>query len=330
MIEGRSYGWWLARRPFSIGDVTWPFEISVIPVTFLITVLSGIAFVWWGVRRQRAGKTTLLAFSLFRISSFRNGNIAALIVSLGEFGIILSLPPWLQNVLGYDALQTGFVLLALAMGAFVASGVAGALGNRVSPVTIVRAGLLLEIVGVTGLGVVISAQASWLSVVPFLFVYGLGVGLATAQLTGVVLKDVPVDKSGQGSGTSSTARQIGSALGIAVLGTILFTSAGASLDTRLVDLLDVPPAVRAQIVDAVVDSAGSAIPALEQRSPTVADAARQAFSDGTRYSAFAAAGFLALGFLATLRLSGRVPEEQQTDAAGRAAAAASASPVSEA
>ena len=46
-----------------------------------------------------------------------------MIVSLGEFGIILSLPLWLQNVLGYDALQTGFVLLALAVGSFVASRV---------------------------------------------------------------------------------------------------------------------------------------------------------------------------------------------------------------
>lgn len=330
LIEGRSYGWWLARRPFSFGDYTWPFDLSLIPVAFLITVLSGIAFVWWGIRRQNAGKTTLLAFSLFRIPSFRNGNIAALIVSLGEFGIILSLPLWLQNVLGYDALQTGFVLLALATGAFVASGVAGAFGHRVTPVTIVRVGLLLEIIGVTGLGIMISAQATWLSVVPFLFVYGLGVGLATAQLTGVVLRDVPVEQSGQGSGTSSTARQIGSALGIAILGTILFTSAGASLDTRLADMPAVPAAVRSQVVDAVVDSAGSAIPALEQRSPAVAEAARDAFSDGTRYAAFAAAGFLALGFLATLRLTGRMHREDETTDADRPAIeTASVPPIAE-
>ena len=55
-----------------------------------------------------------------------------------------------------------------------------------------------------------------------LIVYGVGVGFATAQLTGVVLADVPVERSGQGSGTQSTARQVGSALGIAVLGTVLF------------------------------------------------------------------------------------------------------------
>ncbi|MHC5797826.1 MFS transporter [Lacisediminihabitans sp. FW035] len=309
LIEGRTYGWWLVNKPLTIGDWTWPFNLSIIPLTFAMTILAGAAFVLWGLHRQRVGKTTLLAFSLFTIPSFRNGNIAALIVSLGEFGIILSLPLWLQNVLGYDALQTGFVLLALAIGSFVASGFAGAFGNRVSPVTIVRVGLVAEIIGVAGLGFVISASATWLVIVPFLFVYGFGVGLATAQLTGVVLKDVPVEASGQGSGTSSTARQIGSALGIAILGTILFTSAGNALDARLSDL---PAAERTQVVNAVVDSAGAAIPGLEKQSAAIAQDARIAFSDATRFAAFSAAGFLVLGFLATLRLSGvsRNREEQ--------------------
>lgn len=317
LIEGRTYGWWLVNKPLKVGDWTWPFELSIIPLAFAVTIVAGTAFVLWGLYRQRAGKTTLLPFSLFRIASFRNGNIAAMIVSLGEFGIILSLPLWLQNVLGYDALQTGFVLLALAIGSFAASGFAGAFGNRVSPVTIVRVGLVAEIIGVAGLGSMISVTATWLVIVPFLFVYGFGVGLATAQLTGVVLKDVPVEASGQGSGTSSTSRQIGSALGIAILGTILFTSAGTALDARLSDL---PDAQRTQTVTAVVDSAGAAIPGLEKQGAAVAEDARIAFSDATRFAAFSAAGFLVLGFLATLRLSG-VSRDREEELAAHAASA---------
>lgn len=316
LIEGRTYGWWLVNAPLKVGDWSWPFDLSIIPITFAVTIVAGTAFVLWGLYRQRVGKTTLLAFSLFNIASFRNGNIAAMIVSLGEFGIILSLPLWLQNVLGYDALQTGFVLLALAIGSFVASGFAGAFGNRVSPVTIVRVGLVAEIIGVAGLGSVISPSATWLVIVPFLFVYGFGVGLATAQLTGVVLKDVPVEASGQGSGTSSTARQIGSALGIAILGTILFTTAGTALDSRLSEL---PDAQRTQIVNAVVDSAGAAIPGLEKQSAAIAQDARIAFSDATRFAAFSAAGFLVLGFLATLRLSGVSRNREEELAAAGAA-----------
>ena len=116
------------------------------------------------------------------------------------------------------------------------------------------------------------------------------------------LQDVPVAASGQASGTQSTARQVGSALGIAVLGTVLFTSLGSALDSRL-DSAGLPPEARDGIVSAVVDSAGSAIPGLDAQSPEVADAAREAFSDATRYAAYTAAGFLALGLLATLRLT---------------------------
>jgi EmrB/QacA subfamily drug resistance transporter len=310
LIEGRTYGWWLVNSRLTIGDWRWPFDLSPIPIAFAITVVAGVLFVAWGLRRQRRGETTLVPFSLFRIASFRNGNIAAMIVSLGEFGIILSLPLWLQNVLGYTALQTGFVLLALAIGSFVASGFAGAFGNRISPVVIVRVGIAAEIVGVAGIGAVISPTTTWLALVPFLFVYGFGVGLATAQLTGVVLKDVPVAASGQGSGTSSTSRQIGSALGIAILGTVLFTSAGTALDLQLKDD-GVPTTARSQIVDAVVDSAGAAIPALAKQDPDAGSAAKTAFSDATRYAAYSAAGFLVLGLLATLRLDGRRGDESE-------------------
>ena len=141
---------------------------------------------------------------------------------------------------------------------------------------------------------------------PCLFVYGFGVGLATAQLTGVVLVDVPVQRSGEGSGLQSTARQIGSALGIAILGTVLFTTAAVSLDSGLDDL-GVPEAARTGIVNAVVDSAGGAIPALatDPRTAAAAPVAQQAFSDATRYAAFTAAGFLVLGLLATLSLGDR-------------------------
>ena len=305
LIEGRTYGWWLSDTP----PDWWTWEISPIPFVFVVALVALVAFIAWGVHRERQGKTTMLAFGLLRIPSFRNGNIAALIVSLGEFGIILSLPLWLQSVLGYDALQTGFVILALAIGSFVASGFVGGLGNKVSPVTVVRIGIAAEIAGVLIVAFGISPTAQWWNIVPGLFVYGFGVGMATAQLTSVVLKDVPLDQSGQGSGTQSTARQIGSALGIAILGTILFSSLGAGLQSRLEERPEIPASVVTQIVDAVVDSSGTAIPAIEKQSPDAADDARAAFSDATRYSALAAAGFLALGFVASLRLHAARPTD---------------------
>lgn len=303
LIEGRNYGWWTTDGPLELAAVTWPWGLSPVPIALAIAVLGLIAFIAWGLRRRRLGRSTLLSFDLFRIPSFRNGNIAATIVSLGEFGVILALPLWLQFVLGFDALQTGFVLLALAIGSFVASGVAGAASGKIAPVWVVRAGLIAEIIGIGGLGFVITPDANWVLLLPFLFVYGLGVGLATAQLTGVVLADVPVAEGGQASGTQSTARQVGAALGIAVLGTILFTSTSAALTASLDDQ-GVPAAQRDQVVSSVVDSAGGAIAGLRADPTTaqIADAAAQAFSDGTRYATWAAAGFLVIGLAATASL----------------------------
>ncbi len=310
LIEGRTYGWWLADKVPNIGSWKWPFDLSPIPAIFLIALLGLIGFIAWGVTRERAGKNTMLAFGLFRIASFRNGNIVAMIVSLGEYGIILSLPLWLQNVLGYSALQTGFVILTLALGSFFASGLAGTYANKISPVWIVRFGIVAEITGIVIVGLMISPTTQWWQIAIGLFIYGFGIGLATAQLTGVILVDVPVEKSGQGSGTQSTSRQIGSALGIAILGTILFASVGASLQARIADS-PLPDATKTQIVDAVVNSAGNAIPGLKERDAAIYLDAQQAFSDGTRYSAFAAAGFLAFGLLATIRLDSRMPEHEE-------------------
>ncbi|MSZ38899.1 MAG: DHA2 family efflux MFS transporter permease subunit [Actinobacteria bacterium] len=303
LIEGRNFGWWNINKAFEIGDWTWPLDISVVPIAFMVTALTVSMYIVHGLRRQKAGKSTLIAFGLFSIPSFRNGNLVAMIVSMGEFGIILALPLWLQFVLGYSAFESGLVILALAVGSFVASGVAAGLGSRLKPTWIIRIGLILEMIGVAGIGLMISPEATGWSIVPFLFVYGMGVGFATAQLTGVVLQDVPVAASGQGSGTSSTSRQIGSALGIAVIGTVLFSTAQFSLESSLADR-NVPDAMSAPIVAAVIDSAGGAISGLEANPATAdfASDAKDAMSTGTASAAYLAAGFLAVALVASFSL----------------------------
>src|SRR6185312_12469743 len=218
-------------------------------------------------------------------------------------GLLFALPLWFQNVLGYSAFQAGLALLPLAVGSFMASGLAGALSGRWTPVSAVRTGIALEIVGIAGIGLLIRPDSTWWVTSPLLLIYGMGVGLATAQLTGVVLVDVPVEQSGQGSGTQSTSRKIGSALGIAILGTVLFAGLGTLLSDRLTDM-GMPAQANAAIVAAVTDSAGTAIPALDQQpgGAPVKAAAEEAFTTATRYTAFTAAGFLVVGLLFSRRL----------------------------
>ena len=314
LIEGRVYGWWSVneKNTFSLGGFSWPSEgLSVIPVALTLAVVAGVLFVLWEIRRQRKDLGVLLDLNLFRIASFRNGSLAALIISMGEFGLIFAIPLWLQNVMGMTPIGAGLVLLFLAGGAFVASGIGGALSGKLPPARAVQIGVLLEIVGIVGFGLVASTETGWVAIAPFLLVYGVGVGLATAQLTGVIMVDVPMEKTGQGSGSQSTVRQIGSALGIAVIGTMLFAGTGTSLENRLDDL-GVASSIQAGVVDAVVDSAGAAIPQISdsllrmQVDQTTADAVQsasgEAFTDGARIAAYFAAGFLVLGFFSSFRL----------------------------
>ena len=316
LIEGRVYGWWeQTSTQFQLGDFVWPTDgISVIPVSLGISLVAFVVFYFWERARDKAHKNVLLDLSLFHISSFRNGSIAALIISMGEFGVLFAIPLWLQNVLGMSPIDSGLVLLWLAGGSFFASGLAGGLSGKLPAALVVRIGVLLEVLAVAGIALFANVETGWVSIAPSLFVYGLGIGLATAQLTGVIMVDVPFEKSGQGSGTQSTARQVGSALGIAVLGTMLFTGTQASIESKLADL-NVKDDQATQISQLVVDTAGSAIPALkdglvsQQVPASVADdivtAAGAGFTEGTKAAAWAAGAFLGLGFLSTFRLGKR-------------------------
>ena len=321
LIEGRVYGWWQVEPDsgFQLGSFVWPETgISVIPVALAISLVSTVMFVLWERRRERQGKNVLLDLGLFGITSFRNGSIAALIISMGEFGILFAIPLWLQNVVGLSAISSGLVLLWLAGGAFAASAVGGALSGKLPPARAVQLGVLLELVGVAGVALFTSQESGWVPLAPFLFIYGIGIGLATAQLTGVIMVDVPMEKNGQGSGSQSTVRQVGSALGIAVLGTLLFTGTQTSLEGRLSEY-NLTSEQTQGVVEAVVDSAGSAIPQLgeglvaqgvpEATSQEIQVAAGDAFTDGAIFAAWAATGFLLLGFVSTFKLGSiRKPE----------------------
>jgi EmrB/QacA subfamily drug resistance transporter len=325
LIEGRVYGWWeVTKNHFALGDFKWATSgISVIPVSLAISVVAFASFILWERARDKAHKNVLLDLGLFKIRSFRNGSIAALIISMGEFGILFAIPLWLQNVQGLSPIDSGLVLLWLAGGSFVASGIAGGLSGKIRPVVAVRAGVILETLAVAGIAIFATPSATWATFAPFLFIYGLGIGLATAQLTGVIMVDVPMEKTGQGSGTQSTARQVGSALGIAVLGTLLFGITTSSVDANLTKIptpptgwnIPVNPAKpmgpTVTVTDAVVDSAGGVIPHLAPLGTKVQAAAADGFTSGVSGSAWAAAGFLALGAISTLGLGSAAERKEK-------------------
>lgn len=305
LIEGYSYGWTAPSRPFEILGWRWPLaSVSVIPVTFALGIMALAAFVVVEIRRKRRGAFYLFDFGLWRYRSFGLGNLAGTIVSLGEFGLLFVLPLFLQGVLGLTAFDTGLVLLPLAIGAFFAAPMAARLSRRHGPRRVVSLGMGLEAIGIVATGALLSRNLDVLWLVPPLFVYGLGVGAATAQLTSVVLGDVPVEVSGLASGTNSMLRQVGSALGIAILGTVLFTSLGTGTRDRLAGIPGLPPQQAAGIARSIDASAGQALVAYraEPALQTVVRPIEDAFVTAARLSAIAGSTFVAIGLLLSLFL----------------------------
>lgn len=303
LIEGQRYGWITPTADFTVGGWVWPLSsVSVVLVAGLLGIAMLIALVVVDAKRTAAGKIVIVDLRLFRIRTFGSGNAVALIVSLGEFGLLFAIPLFLQATRGYDALQTGVILLALAVGSFVASGMGAPLSQRMGPVRVLQLGMVLEAVGIFGLGFVLSTQITGWGMAPWLFLYGMGVGFATAQLTGVILSEVPISESGQASAMQSTSRQVGAAIGTAIIGTTLLIGLGNTA-TQLTDR-GVPAEQAQQVSDAVANSAGQAIPALAQQpnGDVLVEAADAGFAHAIKLVAFVAGGFVVLGLLASLTL----------------------------
>lgn len=305
LIEGVHYGWWSASSPFDLVGVSWPHGwISIVPVVSIAAAVSLGSFVWVERRRSRRDQVVLVDLRLFGIRSFGVGNVAALVVALGEFGLLFVLPLFLQGVLGYSALRTGVVLLPLALATFVAGGMTPQLSKRVTARGVARLGLLLEVIAIFGLGVVLSSTIGAWGLAPWLFLYGLGVGFATAQLTGVILADVPVSSSGQASGIQSTSRQVGSAIGIAILGTIFVVEIGRRTMSAVSAIPGMTRESAGQIASEMRATGGATLRSLARlpHGHAIVSATSDAVVGAARDVAFTASAFIVVGLIATALL----------------------------
>ncbi|MCZ2095401.1 MAG: MFS transporter [Chloroflexota bacterium] len=225
IIEGQTYGWWKPTEDFSVLGVAWPFEsFSIVPFSIIGGLILLAIFTWYERRLERAGVEPIFEFSLLRFRSYRFGMIIGMIVNLGEIGVLFAVSLFLQGTKGLSAFDTGLALLPLAGAAFFAAPFAGSFSSRLGPKWIVTAGMVIEAIALLILSQIIDVDVRVTSVAAVLGLYGLGLGLAIAQLTNLVLFDIPAPKAGIASGGNSTIRQVGSALGIAIIGTVLTTT----------------------------------------------------------------------------------------------------------
>ncbi len=234
IIEGQAYGWWKPDAPFKVLGWQWPSDdISIVPVSIALGIVLLAIFAWYELRLERRGREPLFEFGLLQFRSYKYGMITGLIVNLGEIGVLFAASLYLQGTKGLTAFETGQHLLPLAIMAFIGAPLAGAFSARIGPKWIVTTGMVIEVIALLMLGGIVDPGTSSTMIALILGLYGLGLGLAIAQLTSLVLYDIPGPKAGIASGGNSTIRQVGAALGIAIIGTVLTTTTENVMQDRL-------------------------------------------------------------------------------------------------
>ncbi len=182
------------------------------------------AFIWW----ENRSPAPLLPLRLFRDRSFTVANVVGLTFSFGIFGAIFILIQYLQVVQGYTPLQAGVATMPWTIAPMFVAPLAGFIAPRVGTRILIVIGLALEAIALAWLGLTMTATTPYLEMLPAFAIAGIGMGLVFAPLSTAVLATMKQDDHAKASGTNSTLREIGVALGIAVL-TAVFVGAGGSL-----------------------------------------------------------------------------------------------------
>jgi EmrB/QacA subfamily drug resistance transporter len=193
--------------------------------TVSMLVISAIAFVLFFVVESRISYA-MLDLSLLRNRSFAGILTASLLLNFAAFSSFTYTSIWLQSVLGLSPIEAGLTGLPLSVASFTVSAVIGRFLHSRAPGPIIGTGMLLIGAGAVLTGVLIDWHPSWPALIPGFIVIGIGVGLATPTLGSSAMAAAPVERGGMAAGTVNTVRQLGFAIGIAVLGT-LFASRAA-------------------------------------------------------------------------------------------------------
>ena len=237
LVESQKFEWGpiTSLGAFSLGTTRWS-VISVYSLLVYAALLLAV-FVWWEARAAQP----LLPLTLFEDRNFSAASLVGSIIGF-PFAMFIVLSIFLQSVLGMSAIQTGFTLIPSSLGIMVAGPIAGRLSDRINGKYTLLAGLLVATLGValTASGLTLSDN-SWQLVIP-LAVMGIGMGFVFAPLTTLAMRDIQPALAGAASGVLFTARQVGQALGSAVIGSVLANRVAGELPEQAVRFAPQVPA----------------------------------------------------------------------------------------
>ncbi len=239
-----------------------------------------VAFIVVELRRE----DPMLDLSLFTGRRFVGVMLVAFALSLTAFSYLAYSSIWLQSVLDLSPVDSGLVFLPLSLASFTVSAAIGRKLHGTDPRWIIGGGMLL--IGVGGIAQAqLGAGSRWPALLAGLLLVGIGVGLVGPTMTAAVMSAVPPRRSGMAAGAMNTARQLGFAFGIAVLGTVLQSRIAHSLGSARPGSAKLAAAISGGQAQSVLHTATPA-----DRAP-LTHAVHAAFADGLN-TIFLVAGLL--------------------------------------
>ncbi|MFF5369063.1 MFS transporter [Streptomyces sp. NPDC013187] len=201
----------------------------------LTGLFAGTALLTGFILYSTRAKNPMLPMRLFRSRAFAGINAASLLMFLGMFGSIFLLSQYMQGVLGYSPTEAGLRMLPWTGMPMLIAPIAGILADRVGGRPVVATGLFLQALGLGYMAVVATTYASYVAQLPALIISGVGMALFFAPASHLVMSSVRPSEQGIASGANNALREVGGALGIAVMASIFAAQGGYETGQTFVD-----------------------------------------------------------------------------------------------
>lgn len=213
------------------------------------------AFVVWQRRRESRDLDPLVHLDLLHVPPLRSGLMGLFSQNLILMGVFFVVPLYLQLVIGLDALETGIRMLPISITMFICSAAGSRLSTRFSVRTIVRVGLVIVVLAIVLLLATIEPLMRDAGFAVSMAVLGVGMGLLASQLGNVVQSSVDASGRGEAGGLQYTGQQLGSSLGVALIGAIVLVG----LTSVFVDRVTEDERIDDQATSQVTVAAGNGV-----------------------------------------------------------------------
>jgi MFS family permease len=253
VLLAQTYGFFLAKQPFVIGSIEIaPLGLSITPVLIGIGFLLILLLLAWERRKEESGGDGLFKPSIFDTPGIIPG-FATRFLQVGMSAAFLYIVPlMLQLSFEFTAMQTGLALMPFSISMLIFAIIGARLSSRFFANRIIQVGFILAAAGLGAVGASIQPGATPSDLV-LGAVFGMGVGLIASQILNLILSSVKPEDTAETAGLSSTFEQLGNAIGVALVGTVMLSTLATGLQQGISDSTVLPDESKAPLTEAAKD-----------------------------------------------------------------------------